>query len=146
MSNLEVNLDTNLAKALHPIFRQLEKMTNGRYRIPIFNLFGSFLARRRWFAHHDAQSTAFEFEPMKNLFDRMNRRSYIATGASAAVFNSALESEVGSEDELQKLANSLVSDAGDGKSNKLVVSCPQVEVKIRLFLQTLNLVPQRNWN
>ncbi|CAG5085095.1 Oidioi.mRNA.OKI2018_I69.PAR.g10808.t1.cds [Oikopleura dioica] len=89
-----------------------------------------FLARRRWFAHHDAQSTAFEFEPMKNLFDRMNRRSYIATGASAAVFNSALESEVGSEDELQKLANSLVSDAGDGKSNKLVVSCPQFRNEI----------------
>jgi hypothetical protein len=54
----------------------------------------------------------------------MNR--YIATGASAAVFNSALESEVGSEDELQKLANSIASDNGDGKSNKLLLSCPQV--------------------
>lgn len=88
------------------------------------------LARRRWFAHYDAQSTIFEFEPLQKLFERMNRRSYIATGASAAVFNSALDSEVGSEDELQQLANTLISDNGDGVFNNLVVSCPQFRNEI----------------
>ena len=87
-------------------------------------------ARRRWFAHYDVQSTAFEFVNLSKLLQKNSRRSVIASGASAAVFNSALESEVGSEDELKRLQNTLAADHGDGRSNALIQSCPQFRNEI----------------
>ena len=59
--------------------------------------------RRRWFAHHDCESTAFDFVPIARLLDSSSKRSVIASGASAAIFTSALASEVGSEEELRRL-------------------------------------------
>ena len=77
-------------------------------------------SRRRWFAHYDTQSTSFEFVNLSKLLQKNSRRSVIASGASAAVFNSALESEVGSEDELKRLQNTITADHGDGRNNSLV--------------------------
>ena len=87
-------------------------------------------SRRRWFAHYDTQSTAFEFVNLSKLLQKNSRRSVIASGASAAVFNSALESEVGSEDELKRLQNTIAADNGDGRSNCLVQSCPHFRNEI----------------
>jgi hypothetical protein len=62
--------------------------------------------RRRWFAHYDIQSTAFEFVNLSKLLEYNSRKSVIYSGASAAIFVEAIKSEVGSEDELMKLKNS----------------------------------------
>ena len=41
--------------------------------------------------------------PIARLLDSSSKRSVIASGASAAIFTSALASEVGSEEELRRL-------------------------------------------
>ena len=76
---------------------------------------------------YPSKSAAFEFVNLTKLLQKNSRRSVIASGASAAVFNSALESEVASEDELKRLQNTISADYGDGRSNALVQSCPQLE-------------------
>ena len=86
--------------------------------------------RRRWFAHYDCESLAFEFIPINRLLHSDTKRSVIASGASAAIFTSALASEVGSEDELRKLQGTIKVDRGDGNSNLLVKSCPQFRNEI----------------
>ena len=86
--------------------------------------------RRRWFAHYDCESLAFEFIPINRLLHSDTKRSVIASGASAAIFTSALASEVGSEDELRKLQGTIKVDRGDGNSNSLVKSCPQFRNEI----------------
>ena len=67
--------------------------------------------RRRWFAHYDCESTAFEFIPINKILNSESKREVIASGASAAIFNCALASEVGSEEELRKNLIKLISFA-----------------------------------
>ncbi|XP_039706318.1 signal-induced proliferation-associated 1-like protein 2 isoform X3 [Pteropus medius] len=113
------------ARSEHETFRFTSDLEDGRQERGVrpWNC-------QRCFAHYDVQSILFNINEAMATRASVGKRKNMTTGASAASQTQAPgglpgsgECPLGSKEDLNSKEN-LDADAGDGKSNDLVLSCP----------------------